>query len=425
MSTLRLPRRDFGIVFTVLLIVSAGNTALQSVVPAIGRSLAIPDIMVSAIFSVSALIWTLAAPMWARASDRQGRKALMQVGLAGFAVSMLLGGAVIHAGLAGWIAPVTTVVLFGITRMLFGYYGSASNPAAQAYVASRTTEAERTPALAMLASAFGLGTILGPALAPVFVLPSVGLSGPLYAFALIAAVTIALLVWLLPHDTPVADTGGAQASMPTLDGGSTGATVTAALAGKRGRLSWRDPRIFPYTMFGLCAGSAQAASGQTMGFLIIDRIGGRLEAAQPMIGLAFMAGAGATLLVQWGVMRRFEVTPGAALRWGAVLSAAGLLATGLATDYHGIVLAYALTSAGFGFVRPGFTAGASLAVGMEEQGPVAGAVTAVNGAAFIIAPTIGIGLYELWRPLPYFACAVAMVALFVWTLTNPRLRVSG
>ena len=37
------------------------------------------------------------------------------------------------------------------------------------------------------AGAFGLGTIFGPLAAAMFVLPVVGLSGPMFAFALIAA----------------------------------------------------------------------------------------------------------------------------------------------------------------------------------------------------------------------------------------------
>ena len=62
-------------------------------------------------------------------------------------------------------------------------------------------------------------------------------------------------------------------------------------------------------------------------------------------------------------------------------------------------------SLGFGFARPGFTAGSSLAVGPEAQGSVAGKVTSINGASFVLGPSIGVGLYELWRPLPYLVAA--------------------
>ena len=61
--------RDFTLLFMVMLVIGAGNTALQSVMPAIGRSLKIPDSVIAIAFSVSALVWVVAAPIWARKSD--------------------------------------------------------------------------------------------------------------------------------------------------------------------------------------------------------------------------------------------------------------------------------------------------------------------------------------------------------------------
>ena len=51
----------FALMFLVMLTIAAGNTALQSVLPALGRSLGVKDSAVAAAFSVSALLWVLAA----------------------------------------------------------------------------------------------------------------------------------------------------------------------------------------------------------------------------------------------------------------------------------------------------------------------------------------------------------------------------
>ena len=433
-----MPRREFAVLFAVLLTVAAGNTALQTVLPAIARVIHIPDMLVAIIFSFSALLWTFTAPYWARQSDIRGRRRLMEVGVIGFGVSMFGCGIVIFAGLKGLLVPLATFVLFASLRSLFGIFGSASNPAAQAYVAARTSEAERTNALSTLSSAFGLGTILGPAVAPLFIIGAVGLAGPLFAFALIAIAVLFAVRRYLPDDDPTHFPGaigaaagavaypgiphGAPASEPTVSGGATGGSLQAASAGRAPRLSWRDPRILPFMIFGFFSGSIQAATGQAMGFLIIDKVGGTPIQAQQEIAIVFMAGAGATLLVQWTLIPLFRLAPPAMMRWGTLIAAIGTAGIALAPDFHALVVAFAFSSMGYGFARPGFTAGASLAVGRAEQGGVAGAVTSINGSCFVLAPAIGIGLYQFGPTLPYVLGSAALVALFIFCSGNRALR---
>ena len=184
--------RDFALLFTVMLTIAAGNTALQSVLPAIGRSLHVRDNAVAAAFSVSALLWVLAAPFWANRSDRRGRRAMILLGMGGFSVSLVLCGIFLLAGINGWIGGTAAFLLFIVGRLIYGTLGAAAPPAVQAIVAGRTTREERTKALTLLGSAFGLGTILGPAIAPYLLLGSIGgvtigLSGPAFLFALFGA----------------------------------------------------------------------------------------------------------------------------------------------------------------------------------------------------------------------------------------------
>ncbi|MBZ6377455.1 MFS transporter [Pacificimonas flava] len=386
--------------FLVLFVTAAGNTALQSVLPAIGRELEIPDVAIAAIFSVSALMWTLSSPFWARQSDKRGRKKLVLLGMSGYLVSTAFCALVILGGLVGILGPLLIVILFAAFRSLFGLFGSASNPAAQAYVAVRTDRSRRTGALAVLASAFGLGTIVGPALAPFFIFPFVELSGPLFAFTAIALVTIILVQRYLPRDDP--------AEIERL-----------RVAGEgRKRLSWFDPRIRPFVLYGLVAGNMQAVLSQTLGFHIIDSTALPPTEAQTFIGLAMMAGAGATLLAQWGLISMFGMEPRDLCRWGAVMALAGTATMIFSTDFYAITLSFALAMLGYGFARPGFSAGASLAVDIEDQGAAAGTVSAVNGASFILAPTVGVALYQLYEPLPYILSAAVLAVMTIYTLRS-------
>lgn len=406
----------FLLLYAAMLVAAAGNTALQSVMPAIGRAIGIADVWVAIAYTWSAVLWVWLAPTWAERSDHHGRKALTLLGLGGFIVSMTLCGLVLIAGLNGWIGGALTFLLFGLFRAIYGALGCATPSATQAYLAARTRRSARTAQLSALSSSFGLGTIVGPALAPLFVLPLIGLPGPLFAFALIAvAVTVAIVVWLPDDRGQRLEGRGAAMSYPSLASMITGASVRAATAPQRQkRLSWRDGRIRQWIVAGVVAGHAQAATLTCIGFFIIDVLKLEPLGAEEPIAIVMMAGAGGTLAAQWGIIPRLGLSPRALIIWGALIAALGLGVTALASDLYGLVLGFGLTSIGFGFTRPGFTAGASLAVPLAEQGAVAGVITSANGISYVAAPGLGVLLYTLDPHLP-FGVAVLVVLALAWS----------
>jgi len=403
----------FLLLYSAMLVASSGNTALQSVMPAIGRETGVGDFWVAIAYTWSAVLWVLLAPFWAEKSDHHGRKVLAIMGVSGFVVSMILCGIVLFAGLHGWIGGALTFGLFGIFRAIYGGLGCATPSATQAYLASKTRRGGRVAALSALSSSFGLGTIIGPAVAPLFVLPLLGLSGPLFAFSGIAlAVVIAIILWL-PNDRSGRRAGrGAAMSYPSLATQPTGASVVAATSPRRQkRLKWSDNRIKPWIVAGVVAGHAQAATLTCLGFFVIDRLHLSPAGSEGPISIVMMAGAVATLGAQWGLIPRLGLSPRSLILSGAMIAAAGLVGTMLSQDLYGVTIGFAAASLGFGFTRPGFTAGASLAVPLAEQGAVAGVITAANGISYVLAPALGMGLYELGHNLPFTAFALLLLAL--------------
>jgi MFS family permease len=403
----------FLLLYAAMLVAAAGNTALQSVMPAIGREIGIDDFYVAIAYTWSAVLWVLLAPYWAEKSDHHGRKLLTMMGVSGFILSMTLCGIALFAGLHGWIGGALTFGLFAVFRAIYGGFGCATPSATQAYLASKTRRSGRVAALSALSSSFGLGTIIGPAVAPLFVVPVIGLAGPLFAFALIAAgVFTAILLWL-PNDRAGRRLGhGAAMSYPSLASPPTGASVRAATAPRRQkRLSWKDPRVRPWIIAGVVAGHAQAAILTCIGFFVIDRLHLRASGSEGPIAIVMMAGAVATLGAQWGLIPRLGLSSRSLILWGALIAAAGLVGTMLADELYGITLGFAVASLGFGFTRPGFTAGASLAVPLAEQGAVAGVITSANGISYVLAPALGISLYGWQHNLPFAVFALLLLAL--------------
>lgn len=418
----------FLLLFAAMLVAAAGNTALQSVMPAIGREIGMSDFWVTVSYTWSAILWVILAPYWARKSDTHGRKALTLLGVSGFIVSMTLCGFVLLGGLKGVIGGVLTFALFGLFRAIYGSLGCATPSATQAYLASRTRRSGRVTALSSLSSSFGLGTIVGPALAPLFVLPFVGLSGPLFAFALIGLVTFIAIARWLPDDSKPRHGHraghGAAMSYPSLASSPTGASVVAATRPRGAPMKWHDLRIRRWILAGVFSGHAQAATLSCIGFFTIDRLGLSPHGSEQEIAIVMMAGAAATLAAQWGLIPRLQLAPRALILWGSLIAAAGMVVTMFAADLYGLVLGFGLASLGFGFTRPGFTGGASLSVPLAEQGGVAGVVTSANGISYVAAPGLGMALYAIDPHWPFAASAALLVGLFLWgrrRLAAPRI----
>jgi MFS family permease len=413
-----IPSGRIVILFLVMLVAAAGNTAMQSTLPAIASKLKIADVWVSLAFSWSALLWVITAPKWARLSDRRGRKSLMSVGMIGFISSMGLCGSILWLGLAGIVTPLVTFIVFALFRSLYGGFGSAAPPAVQAYVAARTEHAERTKALSLLASSFGLGTVIGPAVAHFLVFYPFGLAGPLVMFALFGIGVVAALHLHLPNDTPRFEARGAVADYPSAaamaqpDIQEDGVPSIAISV----RLKWRDPRLVNWLIAGLIGGHAQAIMLGVVGFLVRDRLGlhDALDEAVQAIGSVMFIGAMATLLAQWGLIPILSPKPSSSVLWGSLLALIGVALTGAAHDFYGISTGFALASLGFGLFRPGFTAGSSHAVERHEQGDVAGKIASINGAAYIVAPAIGVALFHLWEPMTFALTGLALLFLLIW-----------
>jgi MFS family permease len=405
----------FLLLYAAMLVAAAGNTALQSVMPAIGREIGISDFYVAVAYTWSAVLWVFFAPYWAEKSDHHGRKVLTLVGLTGFIISTFLCGVMLHLGLEGVIGGALTFALFAVFRAIYGTFGCATPSATQAYLAAKTRRSGRVAALSALSSSFGLGTIIGPAVAPLFVLPIVGLAGPLFAFSLIGLVVFSAVLLWLPNDRYGRRVGrGAAMSYPSIASQPTGASVLAATSPRRRRLKWHDQRIRDWIIAGVTAGHAQAATLTCVGFFVIDRLGLQPHGSEASIAIVLMAGASATLAAQWGLIPRLGLSPRALITYGALIAAIGLLGTTLSVDLYGITLSYGIASLGFGFTRPGFTGGASLAVPMKEQGSVAGVITAANGISYVAAPGVGMALYLVNPNLPFEISAILLVVLGLW-----------
>jgi DHA1 family multidrug resistance protein-like MFS transporter len=151
---------------------------------------------------IYALMQFLFAPLWGRWSDRIGRKPLVLIGIAGFAIAQAL------FGLAN------SLWIFYGARIIGGIFSSAMFPAATAYVADVTTEDERSRGMAWEGTAVSLGVVFGPAFGGLLASSNLHLpmgsdrvtipafSVPFFAAALLALLSLPVVIRWLPESLP-------------------------------------------------------------------------------------------------------------------------------------------------------------------------------------------------------------------------------
>ena len=140
-----------------------------------------------------------------------------------------------------------------------------------------------------------------------------------------------------------------------------------------------------------------------------------IETAQ-YTGWAMMASAISTLFMQIAVAQRFKGHPIQLVRWGAGLLVVGTLLISALTNWPAVLVSMALIGAGLGLLMPAVAAGASVAVGSEEQGGVSGLVSACPAAGFVLGPISGGFLYQYSPSAAAWGAVLILLMVFAVTL---------
>lgn len=401
-----LPAPVFRLLFACLAIVGIGNSMLFAVLPPIARQIGMADWTVSAIFSLSAILWVLTSPVWGRISDRAGRKPLIVLGLSAYALSTFLFAIVAFEALEGGWNWVIAALAMTAARCLFGGVGSATNPAVQAYVADLTPPENRTTEIGAVTAAFAFGGAAGPALAAMLIAQA-GLLAPLWTVAALAVAGAIAAAIYLPRVSTLA--AGKPSRAPT----------------GLWKLAMR-PAVRPWLLFGVILSAVTAVMFQQLSFYFIDTLGVSPVEGASLVAVALACGALAQIVAQMALLPRLRLSPRGLMISGTIITALGTGLTAWGGAFGVLVFAQFLIGLGFGLARPGFTGGASLTVKPDEQGALAGLVVASNGAGFVVAPIFGAGLYALFSPqAPFVFCTVVLLGLAVYGRVNKALIASA
>jgi MFS family permease len=390
--------RSFRILFVGLVCIGMGQSILFSTLPPAARELGLTPFRISTIFATSATLWIFVSPWWGRRSDVVGRRPIILGGLLGYALSMALVATTITAGRTG-LLPMALVYpcLIG-SRSIFALLGSGTGPASQAYVADRTTHAERTAGVAFLNAAMGLGETVGPGFGAM--LAVLGLAAPLYFAAVVAVASAALLWRWLPDEAP----------------------THAASRTVAPRLHWLDGRVLPFLGIAAALQAVRATTTITLSLFFQDTLG--LDAATTVrdAGIGFVVLATSGLFSQLVLVQRLRPTARAMLGTGVPLMLAAFTLLVVGRGFAVYLAALSVLGLGLGLVRPGTSAGASLSVGIDEQGAVAGVMGGLAVVGNVVGPMVATTLYQLTPFAPYVMSMAIMTGALVIVVSSPRIR---
>jgi MFS family permease len=391
-------RHGLPILFLSLVCIGIGQSMLFAVLPPAARELGVSPVRIATIFATSASIWVVASPWWGRRSDHVGRRPVMLIGLLGYASSMALMATTIRGGVSGVLPALAIYPALVGSRCVFALFGSGTGPAAQAYIADRTSAAERPSGMAVLGAATGVGETLGPAIGAA--LAVWGLTAPLYCAAILAVMS-AMLIWrLLPEAHP-----------PT----------SVAPPPRAGHWQF-DRRLLPFLALATALQATRATTVITLALFLQDLLGLTATEAARQAGHGFVVLAGSGLVAQLVIVQRLRPSARTMIVMGAPLTTMAFAVLTSAHGFAGYALALALLGLGLGLVRPGTTAGASLSVAAHEQGTVAGMLGGLSVIGNVVGPVIGTSLYELRPIAPYVLNTFVMAAASLYALSHPQVR---
>ena len=379
------------VMFSVLA-TGIGQSMTFTLLAPLGREVGFAEIQVGLIISCSSLAFSLTSPIWGRKSDLWGRKPVLLLGMVGYTVGAALFAAVFTFGLKGLLSGMTLYLLVISARVLMASLMSAAPSAASAYIADTTSAEQRVAGMGRLGAARTLGAILGPATCGI--LATIGLLTPLYIGVTIALVSTILLTIILKEPP-----------------------LSVARSRIKQKLKLLDKRYFPYILVGFLTFLAFSMTSQTIGFYIQDRFVLDGKDTAQALGSGMMVAACMSFLAQAFLAGKLKLTPIRLMTFGLpiLMVSYGLLLFAASIAMLGVFLG--VLGLGLGMVSPGFTAGASLAVGPDEQGAVSGLVSACPAAGFVLGPIFGSSLYQIDHTLPYICSLVLMLplTLYVWS----------
>jgi DHA1 family tetracycline resistance protein-like MFS transporter len=401
-------------VFVVVLTDLIGFGIVLPLLPYYGKTFGASAVLVGALYSVYSFAQLIFSPMWGSYSDRVGRRPIMIISTIGSVIAYII------FGFAG-----SLLVLF-LSRAVAGIMGGNISTA-QAYVADITNKENRSKGMGMIGAAFGIGFVIGPALATGLVshgfhqfvashgLPVIGhwmdahkYAVPGFFAAFLSFCSNMLVVFKLP------ETVDTSAKKAPVDRPVRNSVFSKTFWKKLSNQTGSDARgmLFPLLIAVFFLAFGQSSLYSAFPLFSRDNLGLSVE----QIGIQFFYIGLIAALIQGGIVRQLVkyVREEYVFLAGCIIMPIGLGLIPLAGSIKMLSVYLGIMAVGFSLNQPTMLSLVSQEAGERNVGAIMGTSQGIQGLGRVIGPVWGGFLFGISDKLPFYLTAIIIaVTIFI------------
>jgi len=274
--------------------------------------------------------------------------------------------------------------------------GSATRPAAFAYVADTSTRDRRTVKFARLESSFLVGTVAGPLIGGFLIL--ITKETPFYVFSILALISSVGIYRNVENTSKDRDTGESTE-----------------------KISWKSNTVWPFLLLASISSLCLASLIQTIGFYLFD-VFPDVDDLPIIISMTFALLSISTIVSQYLFTDSFPLSNNKLLIFGIFLLLFSYLTMALFQKISIYYLSIIINGFGGGMLRPAISSSLSLSQTPEHQGSAAGYLGSVYPIGHILTPLIAMPIYAINPSYLYYFSSMLCLICFIFIISHPIFR---
>ncbi|HEY9760677.1 MAG TPA: MFS transporter [Oculatellaceae cyanobacterium] len=379
-----------GLMFLTVFIDLIGFGIVIPLMPLYAKEFGASGFEVGLLLTSYSLMQFFFAPMWGRLSDRIGRRPVLLISLSISAIGYTI-----------WGFSHSLAMLF-VSRIVAGF-GNANLAVAQAYIADVTPPEYRSRGMGMIGAAFGLGFVLGPAIAGLGC--HFGLHPNTLGFIAAGLSLIDVIFTSIYLPEPKIRSGRAH---------------NIFALGAQTYLNTVFNQKFATSLFIIFISTFAFANMETTLVLLTNKYFNfdLMKNSCLFVGLGLVM-----VLIQGGLIRRIgtKYQDASLIGVGTALMAVGLLLTPATHSLVVLCIALLILATGSGINNPSSTSLLSKLSPEEETGGVMGVGQSMSTLGRILGPIAGGSLFDAFGPgSPYWLGAACMFIACALSFRLPK-----